>query len=326
MPTNITMKGVVFAAPTAPGYTPGARVVVTAVVQFSDVQLTAIDAVSGSAISVASVAVTNVKYKLTTNTNPQEVTAPATTNTVQVGVVQQENRLDGKRTITAALTDKSGNSYHTGTVQLAAFETLGTVWESTSGDPDEAATSEPGYGLYVESWDDKNFDGGIRGQDHKRVFAAAPSVGWSGADTTVADTLMADTKLSLRWVGYVRIPAAGSRRFLLTSRYGSDVGLWLDDVRLVNHSGEPPSDTGFFNDVTPYTEYTEFQMVRIRIDYEGTSNAHAVKLEYQPLGGTPEVVPTAQLYSGPQVGTIDVVPEPDQSRWYIESVNRYQES
>lgn len=322
---SITVRGVIFAAPTAPGYAVGKRVVVTVPLDFTGPQIAAIDAAKGSEVVIPDVPFAASHYILTDGT--QYANGGNGTVSVTVGVVQDENRNDGYRTFSVQLTDQTtGAVYHTGTAYLTGFDTIGSVFFDEGEEPEEANPAEPGYGLYTEAWNTKNFDGGIAGTGHNKVFAANPSVGWSGADSSLEGVSLSNTKLSFRFTGYVRIPAAGTRRFILTSRYGTDIGLWLDDVRVAAHDSEPASDTGFTVDFSPYTEYTEFQMVRIRLDYEGTSAAHAVKLEYQALGGAAEVIPVVQLYSGAQVGTITVVPPPDPSRWYIESVNRYEET
>lgn len=327
MPTNITVRGVVFAAPTAPGYTPGARVVVTATFQFSDSQVTTIDGASGGPITVGSVSLTNVKYILTTGTNAQNVNPTSDTNTVHVGSVQRERAGDGIRAFRALLSDRSGNGYHTGNVTLAGWATIGTTWEGPPADPEEAPIHEPGYGLFVQHWATRDFVGGPVSEDHSDINFAAAAFGWAGADPGPGGILMTDPRISIRAVGYARIPSAGNWRFRAVRKRHSGFGLWLDSTLVINSLGRgPQAGTEIIADVTPFTEYTENQMVPIRLDYQHNYGPHAVRLEWEKQGDASVIIPDTSLYSGAEVGTISVVPPPDQVEWYVESVNRYQET
>lgn len=326
MPTNIVLRGVVFAAPTAPGYTPGARVVVTATFQFSDPQIGSINAANGSALSVPSVALTNVKYILTTGTNPQNVNPGGVTNTVNLGVVQGERVGDGVRVFSALLSDKSGSGYHTGNVTLTGYATIGSAWAAPPAAPDTAPVDEPGYGLFTQHWTTRDFVGGPVSDDHAAVNYAAPAFGWSGADASPGGIIMAEGRISIRAVGFIRIPSAGTWRFRAVRKQNSGFGLWLDGALVISAGRGSPTGTETVSDVTPFTEYALHQMVAVRLDYQHNYAPHAVRLEWEKQGSASVVIPAASLYSGAEVGTLSVVPPPDQVAWYVESVNRYPES
>lgn len=333
---SITVRGIIFAAPTAPGYAVGKRVIVTAVIDFTAPQIAAIDAEAGAPLTVASVPVTSVDYILDDGTQYDHNTPGALTATVTVQQVQAQYKTTGERSFSLALADQSGLDYHTGNVALVGWGIVGTVWEGATPTITDTSTAGAGDGLAGVWYLGTGFQGTPKFQGNEAVnfeaYVTAPQVPHTGIpDLRIGKVFCA------RWTGLFKVPSTGLWK--IGVRTTGAISLWIDDTLVLQRpapeqswSHVSDSNEVYFPPVPPVTVWgqsnlmTAGALARIRLDYQAQTDPRTIVLLWQSDSVPQAIVPVTSLYASANPVTVAEEPPVPRTRYYVESVNRYEES
>jgi hypothetical protein len=305
--TTLTLNGVAFARPSAPGYKPGQRIIVDATLTLSQAFKDAVDAQGGGSYS-ASVALTSVTYKRDTGQVLQTINTGLGSVTVTAGQLQR-GASSGERLVSALIEDFSvGDTWYTGTSYCTAWAQVGTLIlaEDVEADP---PTFTPG-GLLVRYYNNLDRVG-------QPVYEGieVPNIYWDRFTSPQPGVAL---NFSSRWTGSIKIPETGQYQF----RLGHDDGAQLyinGRIAIDNMNNAAAWDyTGVFN-------FVEDQFVPVWIEhFDGQADAGVFFHWRTPSNPNFVAVPGSVLYptNGAEYQPTEIRPG-IQGRFSAAPVNRY---
>jgi hypothetical protein len=300
----------------SPQYVAGYRyVIATAEVTIPAGVVDAVNGAAGGAVS-GSVTLNTVTYTVArtlaegeTNSEVIGTVNPASTETAAFKAVIP-GQTDGRRVVTFDKTltptgEASGYAFH-----FVHYGLVGNVFVAEAEvEIDDGALTGPG-GLAARYYSNRSLTG-------LPTVEAVENVNLTRS-TTVSGINMED--FSARWVGYIRIPAAGAYRFRLASdgrgRMTLGQQLYIDDWG----DNERRVSTG------PSKTYTTNEDVFLLVEMANPRLGHECVLSWETPStpGVFNVVPASVLFYGANA----TLPTPRQSgaTHYVQSINRYEES
>lgn len=320
---TITVKGVAFLKATNPNYAVGRRVVITAVLDPTAGNITALDAGKGAAVTVPSVPVLSISYYDTEELGYHTVPSPGSFS-VEFGVVQSPYRETGERMVTLRIPDQQG-TYHDGNATLTAFVSAGTIFEAPIESVPPADTGIPGTGLLGRWYGNRDLVGTPTAETVGPVYLRGIQSGntvYPGGFPPVQ--LSSGDRYSVRWTGALKAPSTGQYRFRIEADDGFrfyvggrlELDFWSDQNRRTRLSGT--------------FDWTAGELIPIWIELYnkgGGDDRGWIEFDWEVNGALFTPVPTTALYSTDGSEAIPpALAPPPQSRCYIESINRYEES
>jgi hypothetical protein len=304
--TTLTLNGVAFARPSAPGYKPGQRIIVDATLTLSQAFKDAVDAQGGGSYS-ASVALTSVTYKRDTGEVLQTINSGLGSVTVTAGQLQR-GIAGGERLVSALIEDFSvGDTWYTGTSYCTAWAQVGTLIlaEDVEANP---PTFTPG-GLLVRYYNNLDRVGqpSYEGID-------IPNYDWGGGPPQPGVT----QDFSSRWTGSIKIPETGQYQFNLGHDDGAQ--LYINGRIAIDNMNNGSTDdyTGIFN-------FVQDQFVPVWIEHYDNRHRAALFFRWRtPSNPGFVIVPGSVLYptNGAEAQPTEIRPG-IQGRFSAATVNRY---